>query len=101
MYIFFDTETNGLPKNYQTSCSDHDNWPRILQIAWSIYDEDERAVRDESYLISVPDDVLINESAQKINGLTKDVLTKYGMPIDVVIERFTHSLQTVGLCIAH
>lgn len=38
MYLFFDTETTGLPKNYKAPASDSDNWPRLVQIAWSIYD---------------------------------------------------------------
>lgn len=39
MYLVFDTETNGLPKNYNGSMKDLDNWPRITQLAWGVYDE--------------------------------------------------------------
>ncbi|MCX6741278.1 MAG: hypothetical protein NTY61_02675, partial [Candidatus Parcubacteria bacterium] len=36
-YLFFDTETTGLPKNWKAPIEDLDNWPRIVQIAWAIY----------------------------------------------------------------
>ena len=33
-YLFFDTETTGLPKNWKAPVTDTENWPRIVQIAW-------------------------------------------------------------------
>jgi DNA polymerase III epsilon subunit-like protein len=37
MYLFFDTETSGLPKNPQLSHTEVDNWPRLVQIAWVLF----------------------------------------------------------------
>jgi len=34
MYLFFDAETTGIPRNYKVPASDHRNWPRLVQIAW-------------------------------------------------------------------
>ena len=31
-YLFFDTETTGLPANWQAPMSDLENWPRLVQI---------------------------------------------------------------------
>ena len=31
-YLFFDTETTGLPKNYNAPITDTDNWPRLVQL---------------------------------------------------------------------
>ena len=36
MYLIFDTETTGLPKNWNAPVSDIDNWPRCVQIAWQV-----------------------------------------------------------------
>lgn len=33
MYLFFDTETTGIPRNYKVPASGHRNWPRLVQIA--------------------------------------------------------------------
>jgi DNA polymerase-3 subunit epsilon len=39
MYLFFDTETTGLPKNWKAPVTDLENWPRMIQIAWILCDE--------------------------------------------------------------
>ena len=39
MYLIFDTETTGLPRNYNAPISDSENWPRAVQIAWQLHDE--------------------------------------------------------------
>ena len=38
MYLFFDTETTGLPKNWKAPVTDVNNWPRMVQLAWETYD---------------------------------------------------------------
>ena len=37
MYLIFDTETTGLPRNWNAPISDTDNWPRCIQIAWQLH----------------------------------------------------------------
>ena len=37
MLLFIDTETNGLPKS---ASHDFERWPRVVQLAWSLYDQD-------------------------------------------------------------
>lgn len=101
MYIFFDTETNGLPKNYNGKCTDHNNWPQIIQIAWAMYNEREKLLREESYVIAVPFDFEINERAQEVHGYTKDEIMDYGIPIENAMKRFALSLQQSTVCIAH
>jgi len=39
MYLFFDTETTGLPRNWNAPVHNTQNWPRMVQIAWIIYDD--------------------------------------------------------------
>ena len=46
MYIFFDTETTGFPRNWKAPVTDVDNWPRMVQIAWMVYDEMGNKLRD-------------------------------------------------------
>lgn len=37
-YLFFDTETTGIPQNYKAPCTDTDNWPRLVQLGWILTD---------------------------------------------------------------
>jgi DNA polymerase III subunit epsilon len=30
MYLFFDTETTGIPRNYKAPVADLQNWPRLV-----------------------------------------------------------------------
>jgi hypothetical protein len=34
MYLFFDTETTGLPKSWKAPVTDVNNWPRLVQLAF-------------------------------------------------------------------
>ena len=36
--IVIDTETTGLPLNYDNSILDLNNWPHIIQLSYIIYD---------------------------------------------------------------
>ncbi len=36
--LFIDTQTTGLPKNWNAPITDTKNWPRLVQIAWIITD---------------------------------------------------------------
>ena len=39
MYLIFDTETTGFPIDFQAPISQSDNWPRVVQLAWQVHDE--------------------------------------------------------------
>ena len=39
MYLFFDTETTGLPRNWKAPVTHLNNWPRMIQIAWIACDD--------------------------------------------------------------
>lgn len=49
MLLFIDTETTGLPKYNATT--DTEKWPRIVQLAWSLYDNDGNCESQNSYII--------------------------------------------------
>jgi general L-amino acid transport system substrate-binding protein len=39
MHLIFDTETTGVPRNYKAPITDLQNWPRVVQIAWTLCDD--------------------------------------------------------------
>ena len=51
MYLIFDTETTGLPKNWNAPITDSDNWPRAIQIAWQLHDDMGNCIEHQDYLI--------------------------------------------------
>ena len=51
MYLVFDTETTGLPSNFDAPISDTNNWPRLVQLAWQIHDEMGVLLHQKDYII--------------------------------------------------
>lgn len=49
--MFLDTETNGLPKDYKKAPDASDNWPRIVQIAWTLQLDPEREIACRDFII--------------------------------------------------
>ena len=53
MYLIFDTETTGLPRNYNAPISDSENWPRAVQIAWQLHNEKGALLEHKDFLMAI------------------------------------------------
>ncbi len=91
MYLIFDTETTGLPKNYNAPITDTDNWPRAIQIAWQLHDEMGICIEHQDYLIK-PDGFNIPYDSEKIHGISTELAEKEGVPLSEVLEKFNEVL---------
>ncbi|MDP2042871.1 MAG: 3'-5' exonuclease, partial [Algoriphagus sp.] len=69
MYLFFDTETTGLPKNYKAEITDLDNWPRLVQLAYLIYSPNGKLEVERNYILK-PQNFKIPLEATNIHGIT-------------------------------
>jgi DNA polymerase-3 subunit alpha len=69
MFLILDTETTGLPDKYDAPVSDVDNWPRLVQLAWQLFDDKGELIGSEDYIIR-PEGFTIPFSAQKIHGIS-------------------------------
>lgn len=100
MYLFFDTETTGLPKNWKAPLSDINNWPRMIQLAYIVYDENEKRVHGQDMII-LPENFDIPEEASKIHGITTDKAKKFGKVIGDVLMDLAYCLSHTQTVIAH
>ncbi len=75
--LFIDTETSGLPKNWNLPYSDNNNWPYAVQVAWIIYTKDKVEIKREDHYIK-DNDFDISASAFKIHGITREFLDQQG-----------------------
>jgi DNA polymerase-3 subunit alpha len=87
MFLIFDTETTGLPKNWNAPITDTDNWPRCIQIAWQLHDEMGRLIEHKDYLVK-PDGFTIPFESEKIHGISTDLALEQGEDLDFVLEEF-------------
>ena len=100
MYLIFDTETTGLPKNWKAPITDTDNWPRCVQIAWQLHDKMGELIEDQNYLIK-PDNFEIPYESQKIHGISTELALEAGKTLNEVLEKFNQSLEKSSFVIGH
>jgi DNA polymerase-3 subunit alpha len=92
MYLIFDTETTGLPKNWNVPFTDTDNWPRCIQIAWQLHDGMGNVVESQDYLVR-PEGFNIPYDAEKIHGISTELAAQQGAPLAEVLEKFNIAMS--------
>jgi DNA polymerase III epsilon subunit-like protein len=102
MYLFFDTETNGLPHDWQAPITESDNWPRILQIAWILTDAEGNAMESSQHLIAPEGPGFrLDAGAAAVHGLTLERLGNEGRWIKDVLADFGRALEKARVIVAH
>ena len=100
MYLFFDTETTGLPRSFIAPESDFDNWPRLVQIAWILCDEKGGEVSRKSLIIK-PEGFTIPEDAVRIHKITTEMALDKGIPLAEALSEFNQATLKADVLIAH
>ncbi len=100
MYLIFDTETTGLPKNYQAPLDDFSNWPRAVQIAWSLYDSEGNHWESYNYIIK-PNGFIIPDEVAKIHRVTQERAMNEGIELHEVLEHFISDVQKSEFLVGH
>lgn len=100
MYIFFDTETNGLPKDWKAPVTDIDNWPRLVEIAWIAYDDNGNELSSATYIIK-PAGFEISPTSAEIHGISQEKALKEGVDLETVLAEFGNLLSKAEKIVAH
>ncbi|MGJ8665669.1 MAG: DNA polymerase III subunit alpha [Patiriisocius sp.] len=91
MYLIFDTETTGLPRNWNAPLTDSDNWPRCIQIAWQLHDGMGNLIESQDYLVK-PEGFNIPFDAEKIHGISTELAEAEGITLEAMVEKFIEVL---------
>ena len=86
MYLFFDTETTGLPKRWNAPVTDLENWPRLVQLAWIMYDDRGNMLESRDVIVK-PEGFTIPPEASRVHGITTLVAREKGEPLQEVMEQ--------------
>lgn len=98
MFLIFDTETTGLPRNYNAPLSDSDNWPRVVQIAWQLHDVKGNLISANSIIVK-PVGFTIPFNAAQVHGITTERALTEGNDLQTVMNEFVEAVkQTKYLC---
>jgi DNA polymerase-3 subunit alpha len=87
MFLIFDTETTGLPRNYNAPLTNFDNWPRMVQLAWQLHDSQGNLLNSNSIIIK-PEGYTIPFNAVQIHGITNERAIEEGQDLKTVLLQF-------------
>lgn len=100
MFLVYDTETTGLPENYNAPVSDSNNWPRLVQLAWQVHDKVGALVEVHNYIVK-PEGFTIPFNSAQIHGITTERAKQFGIPLTDVLEKFESSLAKAKVVAGH
>ena len=100
MYLVFDTETTGLPKNFTAPVTDSENWPRLVQIAWQLHDKTGNLLSAQNYIV-YPDGFTIPFNAEKVHGISTKRAEENGKPLSDVLNAFADDYEKADILIGH
>jgi DNA polymerase-3 subunit alpha len=100
MFLIFDTETTGLPRNYNAPISDSDNWPRMVQVAWQLHDAQGKLLQVQEFIIQ-PEGYTIPFNATKIHGISTERAQKEGVPLAEVLTMFNAAIAKAKYAVGH
>jgi len=81
--LFFDTETNGLPKNRYAPYTSTEMWPHVIQISWQIVDTDSwQVIKEEDHFLKPR--AVWDKEAERIHQIPESIAKNFGKdPVDV------------------
>ncbi len=100
MYLFFDTETTGLPKSFKAPMTDLNNWPRLVQIAWQNYSGEGELLESFTYVIK-PEGFIIPAEVAKIHRVTQERALVEGVDLKETLIKFAEHLKKNEFAVAH
>ncbi|RIJ15995.1 3'-5' exonuclease [Henriciella mobilis] len=97
MFLFFDTETTGLPNSRLPI--DHKDQPHIVQLAALLCDAEQRTLA--SFSLIVNPGVPIPKQASDVHGITDEMARTYGISPKLAVDLFKQLYQRANMLVAH
>lgn len=100
--LVFDTETTGLTKVKNPSIFDFEKWPYIVQLSYILYDTEEKEIIDMyDAIIKIPDNIHIDEEAEKIHNISKERTKLVGIHMKDALKIFNSALNKADIIVGH
>ncbi|MDH5608041.1 MAG: DNA polymerase III subunit alpha [Cyclobacteriaceae bacterium] len=100
MYLIFDTETTGLPRNKTAPVEDLDNWPRLVQLAWQLHEANGKLISQGNHIVK-PEGFTIPFNAEKIHGISTQRALEVGKDLGDVLENFVSDIRRARVLVGH
>jgi DNA polymerase III epsilon subunit-like protein len=100
MYLFFDTETTGLPRDWKAPVTDVKNWPRMIQVAWILCNKNGDRIEADDYIIK-PEGFKIPFAASRVHGISTKRALAEGEDLAEILNKFNELIEQSDYIIAH
>ena len=100
MFLIYDTETTGLPVDYNAPVSKSDNWPHMVQIAWQLHDNMGHVIEHQDFLIK-PEGYNIPFESEQIHGISTELAMAEGEDLERVLHLFNEALGKAKFVVGH
>lgn len=101
MILFFDTETNGLPKDPKGDMFNLQNWPRVISLAWLLSDPAGETISQGERLIMPDAWEIPKEKFWLDHGFTTENSKKNGVWLRQALTEFLADQAKCDLMVAH
>ena len=99
--LFFDCETTGLPTRRNASPYDVSAWPRLVQLAWGVFDSLGNTEGIKSSIIR-PEGFEIPAASTDIHGISQELAVRDGSELSDVLDAFLTAIDDPEiLLVAH
>ncbi len=99
-FLFFDTETTGIPANYKAPISDLENWPRLVQLSWILTDSTGKELKIKDYIIK-PNGFTIPMESTNVHGISTEIAETEGVLLRSVLDEFVYDLNSADTIVGH
>ena len=100
MILVFDASAAGKPKNWSAPAHETFNWPRLVHLAWILYDEEEGKAMRQNHVIK-PENFEIPEKSAEIHGVHHEFARENGHPLEKMLDGFNQHIQKADIAVAH
>lgn len=100
MYLFFDVSAEGKPKNWKAAPTDAFNWPRLVHLAWLMYDENRELIDSRNELIK-PEGFEISVDTERINKIDPVAIHEEGVNLKESLKAFSAAVDKAEYLIAY
>ena len=100
MFLFFHVNPIGSPKKWNRPASDTFNWPRMVQIAWQLYDKYGTLLEAEDYIIA-PEGWEITYDSERFHKISTERAREEGTDLEEVLRSFNKVIKKAEYIVAH
>lgn len=99
--LFFDVETNGLPKNWKAPMKEVENWPRVISLAYLLVSETAMPLLEKHVLIKPDGWVMPTAQFWIDNGFSQEKSMAEGIPIHQALSELLMAINNCDVMVAH